>query len=215
MRFFSSNASSVALSLGLVAFTLTSPVLLATPNSSDTDVSSRKDVDLAKIQAGGKVIFVSSGPRQAAFRAIDNDRRTMFEFSRSDPRPTMIVKLNESNPIHRVSVVVGSQAEKIDIYLLDILPGDPSGLDKIKPTATISEPATDHEAAVEIAPQDARYIALRWTLSKDHSRASAVAEIGVFSDSTPERAVALVTAVAEPPSANTVVLPPLIPVVSP
>lgn len=215
MRTFRSSASGVALAVGLLAFVLCSARVQATTNGNQTTTETGDDVDFAKIQAGGKVIFVSSGPRQAAFRAIDDDRRTVFEFSRSDPRPTMIVKLNESKPVHRVSVVVASDTDKIDIYLLNILPSKPSELDKLKPIATISEPGTAHEAAVEIAPQEARYIALRWTLSKAHARPSAVAEIGVFSDSAPERALALITAVAEPPSTDSIAGPPLIPVVSP
>jgi len=214
MRFLRCNRGAAACLVCLLAFA-TPSFVLATPSSTESTIDSREDVDLAKIQAGGKVIFVSSGPRQAAFRAIDDDRRTVFEFSRSDPRPTMIVKLNESEPVHRVSVVAASATDKIDIYLLNVLPSGAAELDKMKPVATISEPATAHEAAVDIAPQNARYIALRWSFSKVRPGATAIAEIGIFSDSAPERAVALVTVMAEPPSTDLIAGPPLVPVVSP
>jgi hypothetical protein len=215
MRFLRSNRGAEAFLLGALTLALTPSFGFATSASSGTTIDSRDDIDLAKIQAGGKVIFISSGPRQAAFRAIDDDRRTVFEFSRSDPRPTMIVKLNESKPVHRVSVVTASSTDTIDIYLLNALPSNPAELDKTKPVATISQPATAHEAVVDIAPQEARYIALRWTFSKVRTGASAIAEIGIFSDSAPERAVALVTATAEPPTADLIAGPPLVPVVSP
>lgn len=214
MRYLRCNRGAAACLISLLAFA-TPSFVLAAPSSTESTIDSRDDIDLAKIQAGGKVIFVSSGPRQAAFRAIDDDRRTVFEFSRSDPRPTMIVKLNESKPVHRVSVVAASATDKIDVYLLNLLPSSPAELDKLKPVATISAPTTAHEAAVDIAPQEARYIALRWSLSKIRAGASAIAEIGIFSDSAPERAVALVTAMAEPPLQDLIAGPPLVPVVSP
>src|SRR5256885_13230024 len=68
------------------------------------------DVDLAKVQSGGNVVFVSSGSRQASFHAIDDDRRTVFQFSGSDSRPTLIVKFTDNKKVHRISVVVGSES---------------------------------------------------------------------------------------------------------
>ena len=105
-----------------------------------TEISNRvvvtaEDVDLAKMQSGGQIVFVSSGQRPAVSHAIDDDRRTVFLFSSSDPRPTLIVKLIKSTPVHRVSVVVGSEAGKVDVYLLDQISGDGSDLDKVKPVA--------------------------------------------------------------------------------
>src|SRR5207249_4934763 len=98
------------------------------------------------------------------------DRRTVFHFSSSDPRPTLIVKITGNKPIHRVSVVVGSESASLDVYLLNEPPRDPSDLDRMKPTASIVDPPIAREAAVDFAPQNAHYVALRWGPSKNSSR---------------------------------------------
>src|SRR5437588_9603825 len=106
---------------------------------SNRVVVTAENVDLAKMQSGGQIVFVSSGQRPAVSHAIDDDRRTVFLFSSSDPRPTLIVKLTTSRPVHRVSVVLGSEARKMDVYLLDEIRGDGSDLDKAKLVAAIVE----------------------------------------------------------------------------
>ena len=73
------------------------------PEKPGQDLVRTDEVDLAKVQAGGKVVLISSGVRGAGFRAIDDDHRTTFRFSSDDPRPTLIVQLIENRPIHRVS----------------------------------------------------------------------------------------------------------------
>src|SRR5256885_17220203 len=67
------------------------------------DVEQRDDVDVAKVQAGGKIVIISSGGRGGGFRAIDDDHRTTFRFASDDPRPTLIVQLMGNRPIHPVS----------------------------------------------------------------------------------------------------------------
>src|SRR5205085_10484480 len=132
-------------------------------DSSNQAALEADEVDLAKVESGGQIIFVSSGQRAAGFHSIDGDRRTVFQFATSDPRPTMIVKLTESRPIHRVSVVPGSQSRKIDVYLLDELPRDLYDLDKSQPLTSIVDLLVGREASVEFAPRKARYLVLRWT----------------------------------------------------
>jgi hypothetical protein len=92
----------------------------------------------------------------AAFHAIDYDRRMTFQISSSDPCPTLIVKLAESKPLHRVSLVVGSEAGKWTftcktrfqaIHLISI---------KMRPLASIVDLAIGRKAVVDFAPQKAR-----------------------------------------------------------
>lgn len=146
----------------------------------DQGLEQPDDVDVAKVQAGGKIVLISSGARFGGFRAIDDDHRTTFRFSNDDPRPTLIVQLLENRPIHRVSTVVGSKSEKIDVYLLNDLPRKPSDLDELTPIGSIVDPGVAREASLDFAPQNARYVALRWTLSKTRAEPLNVAEVCVF-----------------------------------
>ncbi len=181
--------------------------------TSNRVVVTAEDVDLAKMQSGGQIVFVSSGQRPAVSHAIDDDRRTVFLFSSLDPRPTLIIKLTKSTPVHRVSVVVGSKPGKVDVYLFDQFSGDGSDLDKLKPVASIVDLGIAREAAVDFAPQSARYIALRWALPKSYSRPLAVAEVSAFSDAADPTAVTL--AASNPPLPDLIQGPPLIVSVSP
>jgi hypothetical protein len=155
---------------------------LRAAETSNTVVVHADDVDLAKVQSGGKVVFVSSGTRPASFHAIDDDLRTVFQFSSSDPRPTLIVKFTDTKQIHRISVVVGSESGNVDVYLLDEIPRAPSDLDKLKPVTSIVNLSIAREASAEIAPQTAGYVALRWATSGNHLQPLAVAEVSVFTN---------------------------------
>jgi hypothetical protein len=148
--------------------------------TSDQVVVEAEDVDLAKLHSGGEIALVSSGQRLAVWHAIDGDRRTIFQFSDSDPRPTLIVKLIDNQPFHRVSVVVGSETRKVEVYLLGVIPRDLSDLDKMKPVGSIEYLGIAREAAMDFAPQSARYVALRWTLSKTGAEPLNVAEVCVL-----------------------------------
>src|SRR5437588_4653056 len=114
--------------------------------------------DLAKVRAGASVVYVSSGPKSVAFHAIDDDRRTTFKFSNSDLHPTLVVQLPGSQPLHRVSVVPGSENGTIDVYLLNELPRDPANMGNTKPIASIVDLAVGREAAVEFQPRTVRFV---------------------------------------------------------
>jgi hypothetical protein len=198
MRFLHSKRNRQLLAVSLVGFSLNGSPIRAAEISSPVIVTA-DDVDLAKIVSGGQVVFVSSGQRAAASHAIDDDRRTVFLFSISDPRPTLIVKLTESKPVHRVSVVVGSQAGEVNVYLLD--------------EASIADFGVAREAMADFAPKSARYIALRWALSKNYSHPLAVAEVSVFSNAADPTVATL--AASDPPPADPIQGPPLVVSVSP
>ena len=208
MRFLHSKWNRQLLAVSLVGFSLNGSPIRADETLNRVVVTA-EDIDLAKIQSGGQVVFVSSGQRAAAYHAIDDDRRTVFLFSISDPHPTLIVKLGESKPVHRVSVVVGSQAEEVKVYLLDEIPRDPSDLDKAKSVATIVDLGVAREAAVDFEAKNARYVALRWPLSRNRSHPLSIAEISAFSDAADPT-----VAVFDPPP-DPIQVPPLIVSVSP
>ena len=211
MRFLCAKWNSKLLTVSLIVFSLNGWPIRAAETSNRVVVTA-EDVDVAKTQSGGQIVFVSSGQRPAVSHAIDDDRRTVFLFSGSDPRPTLIVKLTKSRPVHRVSVVVGSEAGKVDVYLLDEIRGDGSDLDKVKPVASIVDLGVAREAVVDFAPQSARYVALRWALSKNHSHPLAIAEISAFSNGTDPGGTLVAS---KPPPADAIEGPPLIVSVSP
>jgi hypothetical protein len=211
MRFLRANWNGQLVVMSLILFSLSGWTIRAAETSNRVVVTA-EDVDVAKTQSGGQIVFVSSGQRPAVSHAIDDDRRTVFLFSSSDPRPTLIVKLTKSRSVHRVSVVVGSEAGKVDVYLLDEIRGDGSDLDKVKPVASIVDLGVAREAVVDFAPQSARYVALRWALSKNYSHPLAIAEISAFSNGTDPGGTLVAS---EPPPADAIEGPPLIVSVSP
>jgi hypothetical protein len=210
MRFLHSNWARLFLPATLIGLFFNVSTIRAA-DASNQAVDSGDDIDLAKVQSGGQVVFVSSGQRLVISHAIDDDRRTVFQFSTSDPRPTVVVKLTESKPIHRVSVVPGSECRKVDVYLLNELPRDPSDLDRIKPLTSIVDLVVGREAAVDFAPQQARYVALRWTLSPAAVGPLKIAEISAF---TKPDSSSPATALADP-AISLVMAPPLITPASP
>ena len=212
MRFFRTRWSRLLLSMGLIGLSLSvSPIRAA--ETSNQPIADADDVDLSKLQSGGRIVFVSSGARPRAFHAIDGDRRTTFRFSSEDLQPTVIVELADTRPIYRVSIVPGSQGGQVDVYLLNALPKKARDLAAVKPTATIVDLVVARENAVEFSPQRARYVALRWTKNKLLISAVEVAEISAFAKGdSPQISDAL--AATDPPL-YLVQGPPVIPPVSP
>jgi hypothetical protein len=212
MSFLRTKWSWPLLSAALFALLSNFSAVRATERS-DQGIDQSDDVDLAKVSAGGKIMLISSGPRGGGFRAIDDDHRTTFRFSSDDPQPTLIVQLVETRPVHRVSVVLGSQAAKIDVYLLNELPKKPTDLDPSKPVASIINPAVAREASVDFAPQNARYVALRWTLSGTRHEALNIAEVSAFGRG--DSPVISASLTATDPPVYLVTGPPVLPAISP
>jgi hypothetical protein len=79
MRFLRTRWSRLFLPMGLIGLYLNISSIRATEPSHPAVVNA-DEVDLAKVKSGGRIVFVSSGPRQRSFRAINNDRRTTFRF---------------------------------------------------------------------------------------------------------------------------------------
>ena len=198
MKLLRKSWGRLLVSTGLAGLALSTSLAGAADTSNET-LGDLAETDVAKIQAGGHIAFISSGHRLNDFRAIDDDRRTVFEFSTADPRPTLIVRITGSKPIHRVSVVPGSEIQKVDVYLLNASPRDPSELDKIKPLASIVDLAVGREASAEFAPQPARYVALRWTLATIAPGPFRVAEISAFTRGEVADAASPALAAADPP----------------
>jgi hypothetical protein len=212
MRFLHSKGNAAAFAGALLLLSLNFTSLGASPNPN-AETGTGEDVDLAKVQSGAEVVFISSGKHATVSRAIDDDRRTVFEFADSDPRPVLIVKLTNSAPIRRVSLVAGSQTGKVDVYLLNQLPRDPSALDKTNPIGSIVDAAVASEATLNFPPQTARYIVLRWTVSKQAPRAISLAEVSAFGPDVLDPA-AITLAAADPPP-DPVEGPPAVTVISP
>jgi hypothetical protein len=215
MRFLRVSRGQFVLSGGLAGLLFISlPARAADEGSTQPTVANKEIVDMAKVQAGGQVAFVSSGQRPAVFHAIDDDRRTIFRFSDLDAHPTLIVKLNETRPVCRVSLVPGSETLQVNVYLLDELPRKASDLDALEPLTSIVNLVVGREAAADFAPQNARYVALRWILASPSAGPVKVAEVSVFAQTDSHHASDLL-AVADPAVSFQAVEPPDIAPVSP
>jgi len=212
MRFLRTRWSRLFLPMGLIKLCLNISSIRATEPSHPAVVDA-DEVDLAKVKSGGRIVFVSCGPRQRSFHAIDDDRRTTFRFSNEDLHPTMVVELAGNEPVYRICVVPGTQGAQVAVYLLNKVPRNPGDLAAIKPTATIVDLVVAREAALEFAPQRARYVALQWTQNKPLISAPEVAEISAFMKGDPPRIADALAATVPPISL--VLGPPLIHPVSP
>ena len=198
MRILRTRWSRLLLPAGLVGLFLNALPVRAVDSSNQASLET-DEVDLAKLQSGGQIVLVSSGQRPAGFHSIDDDRRTVFQFASSDSHPTVVVKVTDSKPIHRVSVVPGSESVKVDVYLLNELPRDLSDLEKDKPLTSIVDLAVGKEAAVDFPPQRARYVALRWTLAANASGPLKIAEICAFTKGESPETVSAALAATDPP----------------
>ncbi len=192
---------------------ITPPAPAADEGSNQSTAAGEEIVDMAKAQAGGQVAFVTSGQRPAVFHAIDDDRRTIFRFSESDAHPTLIIKLNETRPVSRVSLVPASETLQVNVYLLNELPQKASDLDALKPLTSIVNLVVGREAAAEFAPQNARYVALRWIVAGPSAGPVKVAEVSAFAQSD-SRHVSDLLAVADPAVSFHPIEPPDVAVVS-
>jgi len=139
------------------------------------------DLDLAKLYAGARVVYVSSGALAFAARMIDGDVRRAFRFSGSDLHPTVVIELAQSQQLHRVSAAYQTRSARLDVYLLNELPKHGGDLRAQKPTASIVDPAGRDQTAVDFAPTSARYFALQWTRDKATSEPFEVAGISALS----------------------------------
>jgi hypothetical protein len=115
---------------------------------------------------------------------IDDDTITAFQFAPTDPHPTAIVELAETQRIHRVSALYKMQPGRLDVYLLRELGANPGDLGNAKPIASVTDANAGGKAAVDFDPQGARYVALRWTPLESGGRTNGfeVAEIHAFGD---------------------------------
>jgi hypothetical protein len=171
------------------------------------------DFDLAKLNARARVVYVSSGVIARELRMIDNSLGTSFHFSGLDLRPTVVVKLGQSQPIHRVSVAYQTRAARLDVYLLNELPKRPGDFSGKTPIASIVDLVDNGETTVDFAPTTARFVAFQWIRDQASTGTFEVAEVSAFTDDShgqiPPRLADAGNAQGAP------VEPPIIPIVSP
>ena len=146
---------------------------------------------------------------------IDNDLQTVFQFSKSDRSPTVIVELARSAQLHRVSTVFKAEDAKLDIFLLDELPKDGADLRFAKPYASVVDLLDEHgTVSVDFSVGSARYVALRWSRNKSREPLQVV-EISAFSNDPTDSIDAGAYLAANTGPNFTATEPPLVPVVSP
>ena len=139
--------------------------------------------NFANLYARARVVFVSSGAKEFARRMIDDDAVTSFQFAPTDPHPTVVVELAESERLHRVSALYKMQKGRLDVYLLDELRANPGDLSGLRPVASVTDAVGGGKAAVDFDPKGAQYVALRWTPAEQHSgKTFEVAEVSAFGD---------------------------------
>ena len=146
------------------------------------NVEDRLNFNFANVYAKAQVVHVSSGAAPAAGRMIDDDTETGFRFANSDPQPTVIVELAESERVGRVSALYKMHAPgRLDVYLLDDVSKSATDLSYRTPVASVTDEEGDGKAAVDFDLQGTRYVALRWTPSGSAGEGGfEIAEINAF-----------------------------------
>ena len=183
MRNFPAKPSKLA-SIGVIGMLLCSSVLGHDADNSGTMKPIKRPEktsgrDLAKLSAQARVVYVSSGRLPLAKRMIDGDAATAFDFSSSDPHPTAIIELAETERLHRVTALYRMEEGRLDIYLLNEFDRHDSDIIKGTPIASLAS-NDGGKAAVDFEPRGARYVALRWTRKKAITTGFEIAEVGAF-----------------------------------
>ena len=186
----------------------------------------RLNFNFANLYAKARVVYVSSGRMPSARRMIDDDNETGFRFSPTDAHPTVIVELEESERLNRVSALYEMASGRMDVYLLNELGQNPADLGGAKPVASVTDRSGDGKAAVDFDPRGARYVALRWTPEGDRRGKNTfeVAEINAFGDvplamlqlfEAPDVFASASSGVQGPNNGAPLAVPPTVPSVSP
>jgi hypothetical protein len=71
--------------------------------------------NFANVYARARVVYVSSGPLPSARRMIDDDALTAFRFAAGDRHPTVMVELEKSQRLHRVSTLYQAHGSKVAV----------------------------------------------------------------------------------------------------
>jgi hypothetical protein len=178
--------------------------------------------NFANLYARARIVFVSSGIKEHAKRMIDDDVITSFQFSATDPEPTVIVELADHERLHRVSAVYKMEKGRLDVFLLQELGSNPGDLTGATPVASVTDTDGGGKAAVDFDPHGARYVALRWTPSNDKTpHGFEVAEVSAFGEmplsmlSTQEMPDIYADNSIGLMSPPLVIQPPILPIVSP
>src|SRR5579864_709610 len=196
MRLLPKSLGRAVLAMSVAMALTTKPALATEPTDAVQPIAytaltvrpnNRVEYDLAKLDAKGRVTYVSSGANAFAVRLIDNDRRTVFRFPGRDLHPTIIVALAEHEPIHRVGAIFDpEQNAKLDVYLINELPKNLGNLDGAQPLSCPTDQAHPNEAGIDFAPTNTRYVVYRWTREKKTESPFQVAEVSALSSVAPE-----------------------------
>ncbi|MEY2481314.1 MAG: hypothetical protein QOI04_2241 [Verrucomicrobiota bacterium] len=133
------------------------------PSGSDNDNLSFALTDL---RANSRILYISSGPSSLATRMIDENPATSFDFSLTDPQPTVVVELAGEARSQRVSALYKGARGHLEVFILKNFPASSRHVDLtgLKPIAVTIERASAGRTVATFDPQGARLVALRWTL---------------------------------------------------
>ena len=155
------------------------------PTGSGNDGLSFGFTDL---YARSRILYISSGSSNFARRMIDENPETAFHFSPTDLHPTAVVELGTEERSHRVTVLYKTGCGHLDAFLLNNYKPSSGHVDftGLKAVAATSERSGNGRAAMTFDPENAPFVALRWTpdFSRCGPEAFEVAEIGALDDAT-------------------------------
>jgi len=116
--------------------------------------SKRVDYDFARASSGGKVAYVGSGSVETAYKIVDGDIKTFFNFDKAGEDALFIVSLAETYPVYQASIATDEAIQKVEIWTLSSYP---SKLFR-------DQNATDEDTAKLVIPSE--YLASRATAGR-------------------------------------------------
>ena len=148
-------------------------------------VNNQTAFNMAGIYAKGAVTYANTGGANATWqRAIDDDPETSVSIKPSTAESGMVVRLEGSHPLSRLSMLTNPKARgKVDIFLLSEAPkaGAPVSLEGITPSVSLTFDGTSPRSSADFAETRATAMALRWTPESGEATFT-LREVNVFAD---------------------------------
>jgi hypothetical protein len=152
------------------------------PESDD-----RVEFDFARLSSEGRIAYVGSGIAKDAYRMVDGDPTTFFEFAAVGQDTFFIVTLPETYPVFQASITTTAAIRAIDVWTFNNSPGELFAKEtdggEAGELAIPSEYFSTHSPTGRVdAPDDEEVTALTIPLPDSTARYMLVRVVGKYSD---------------------------------
>ncbi|MFO8026292.1 MAG: hypothetical protein R6U56_01340 [Opitutales bacterium] len=83
------------------------------------DSAEREEFDFARLTAGGRIAYIGSGRGEEAYRKLDGDPTTFFDFEGKGQDALFITALAEDYPVEQASIATMEAISRVEIWVFD------------------------------------------------------------------------------------------------